>query len=122
MIIGFRVIDDGDIPVVFKVIPKNKNTERTYRLANAVRNLKIENPALTFTRIYKMMSRGKDSEFDEYDDSQLAAIAERVNFISKFWDDPETGGEPKVNVILLLDRLLNYVIDNCLKNDEDEES
>ncbi len=103
-------IEDGSNPVL-NVLPKSEGNIQ--KLREQVQNLEIENPALTFAKEYRKYEHNEPSAFSNLSDAQIEQIAKIADFLADLWKTKEEPkGEPRINVVKLLEILLNITASN----------
>lgn len=106
------VLENGSSPVL-QIIPRSY--EHLSELRFFIQNLEIENPALTFAKEYRKLEHNEPSAFDTLSEGQLEQIASLVNSLADFWrTEQDKTGEPRLNIVKLLEILLNFVASNII--------
>ena len=107
MQIIYEIKNSKPIP---KIIPETSESQNELR--ELVHHLTIKNPSMTFASEYKKYEESKGSMFDALSEQEIERIARAVNNTSELFKEVENqsdGGEPEINLLRLLERLLYLV-------------
>lgn len=107
MQIIYEIKNNKPIP---KVVPEE--SEPISELRESIQRLNIKNPAMTFASEYAKYEQSKGSMFDALSEEEIERIACAVNNTAELFKEPSNlsdGGEPEINLLRLLERLLYLV-------------
>ena len=107
MQIIYEIKNSKPIP---KVVPETSESQNELR--ELVHHLTIKNPSMTFASEYAKYEESKGSMFDALSEQEIERIARAVNNTSELFKEVENqsdGGEPEINLLRLLERLLYLV-------------